>query len=89
MLGTITIDVTDVMPRCRGCAYWNQEDDRIFRPGQGVCTVTIGDGRTIYMDRTQLAYPWHPWQDDPARNRTWLLTDAEYGCVQFEAKPDA
>jgi len=66
------------MNHCKTCKWWAQFDND---PEQGACELTISsDGRPI-IDPPPLAYAadWESY-------RAELVTNAMYGCVQWEPK---
>lgn len=82
MLGRVGLDVIEViaaMPRCRDCRWWNGTN----RPA--ICMKIRGRANVdgLPVGGAMIATIRLP-SDSEA-----LITDPEFGCVQFEGKPDA
>lgn len=69
--------------RCGTCKWWRNVLDPDFPlddPG-GECQLTIWTGRTYeHVDSKALAFP------DDDETYASLITDPDFGCVQWEAK---
>lgn len=77
-----TKDLVALMPRCRDCRFWEQEDWQVTE-GVGACLAT--------QDGTR-AFPSNPLPSSKALAQgedgwaAYLQTRPDFGCVQFEAK---
>lgn len=82
--GTIQVDVAAVMPRCRGCRWWESApylpDSLDTTIARGECSLARSRGEAK-PDALAFAYESNFWSAD-------LITAADFGCVQWQAKEE-
>lgn len=71
-IGQVTVDLVGVMPRCGDCRYWQPRPDVRSIVIQGACErITVLPSKAVI---------------EPSYDPTALITDPDFGCIQFEAK---